>query len=240
MPTAFQTYTPANVRIERLVKLRIALSAYEFASTTGAIDVGMRQPFKLTRKVIAEMEIAGRAPVLLNEITLEGNCLQTGLANVQNAYLLGREINAFCNVQAENAQGDYYNFIENTGAYGSENGSRCLGLHWKFTITPKQRLLNLKFMAQMTQKEWEWLLTNMGSASTGGAGTTGGPLTSNAVAWNKVLVPGFVENATTVNSVVVGACRDTTFTLESHSFSKDEHEREWNTGVELTAETTMQ
>lgn len=246
---AFSGYIPGNLRTERLVKLRVAKGLWPFASTTGAIDIGMRGPFVMKANNYTVVEVGGRKKKLMVNVNISGQCKQTNLANVQNMYILGEYAQGatsgagtFCNVQAENAAGEFLNFIENSGAYGSENGCRCLGLHWKLTINSKERILDLAFTAQMSPKEFEWLVnaTQMASGVAGPTNASAGGLTSNAFDWTKELVPGFIGNATTIGGSVIGASRDTELILESHSFQKDDYERDYNTGIAITVKTMMQ
>lgn len=169
----FAGRTRASVQQARFVQILIATNGVPFTNASGqkgSVDLGMRKPGKITIKPESLTDVAGRPipNMYLTTIELEG--YQNRIVDWLNAYLLCNV--EFSQVLIKDMSGKYWNFIAEAGTYTVPTASQLLGGSYEVNMTQKDRFVKYTFTVLLTSDELQWLVTNNGSAQTGGAGTT--------------------------------------------------------------------
>jgi hypothetical protein len=234
MPTAHQGVVYGNYQIPRYAQITYATAGFGFNHATEAGSVGLRKTGKLTKKAIGPKDVAGRTITDKIDVQIEAEMLQTRIADLKNMYLLSK---GYHQLLLQTNSGMYYAFTDNTGTFASPTGSALVGLNWDFEVTDKDRSLKCTWNTQMANTEWDWILTNSGSAATGSSGGTSGGLTAHAYARANYDRSGI--NSVTINGVDIGFFKDPKISLKSKEVDKDTRNRQLPCLIDVACEVTM-
>lgn len=171
---AFQGQVSANVKAKTFEKIVASQSGYGITASNHHIQIlcDRKDSTGLIWKPKAVAEMQGKRKLTRTyDYGIEAVSLSTSLPAIKNAYLLSLGLN---HVYLQRGS-DYFNFKANTGTLGTPNGSALAGLHWKFSLDDKERMLEYKWLTTVYPTELEWVANNVGSATTGGAGGSGAP-----------------------------------------------------------------
>lgn len=234
MPTsAFSGIAYANIRNTRLTEIRYAASGLPFNHSTDSGAIFLREPGKI--EVKAQSVTGWRKGDYPNayDVTISVPYLQTSIPEMKVIYRLSKALHQ---LRVKNQNGEYYNFIANTETQAAVNGSKLLGLKFKFIIDKDKRNCELTWQGRLTKPELDWLWDNISAAQSGATGGTSGLVTSLSADRSKFQRGNFTKIL--IDGVEIGVFKDAKVEMESMGI-EDQWNRPINQKLMVNVEATM-
>lgn len=226
---AFQNLKYQNYTYPLGTSFTIANRGYAWDAVGDSIEVGMRKSGIVNRKGTYVTD--HRQKKILDSVNLEADidALQTSLGNLFNYMKLSKNPIQF----RSSTYGEYYvHMTENTGSFGTPNGSALAGLGFEFNIDDKDRSIKLKLMAKLHAKEWAWILANWNApVADATGGTVSLALSANAYDRNQYQYSGIevIKIGPAGGTLVdIGDFNTPKFNMKSTSKAKDKRDRDKN------------
>lgn len=237
MPTAHQDRLYGNVVADRVYGVKFATPGFPFINA-GIVYESLSPAYRYS----ANFSLVSQGPEVVDKTTAYDGALATlslesaatTLAEVKNFYIQWR--GAF-QAQMYTASGQYFNFIAEAGTIDTPTASQLMGGSWEWMIDDTRRTLNLNAMTYLTGPEASWLITNSGTAQTGGTGGTSNSLTQTSATTASFRRAGFKVGGLSINGVVAGILEKggNSIRISSVSSGPDERGRPINTAVATEA-----
>jgi len=180
--TQFAGIDYAQILIAQWKEIAFSRALHPFNDATEAGTAGLRAPAEVDFKELVVEEHQTRR--LLNMVAFSSKIplLESSLTRIKTFNQLCKEHHnlRFTNVE-ENL---YLNMVNNAAAGGvAATGSARVASDWRLTIGKSQRQLDLESNVNLFLGEMEWLLTNAGTAHSGGA--SGSPVPMDTMAYSR-------------------------------------------------------